>query len=203
MQVVIRVPISPPPISLSLSPPPPPLPHPPLPFPHPEMPLITGGIPHNSCIQAWLLASGAAGVLGGCKIVGCTFKSCGRCLHPKLIVDPLSLMLAAAYSGGCGGSVVVSCVRGGHCFSSGLLQVMHPSHPACNSVSDAVLSGESVAPTPTSCALGTAYRPRTTTVSPPPRRCPHRCIWRVCCTICLRHRVPKHGGLGNRWRKKR
>jgi hypothetical protein len=30
-------------------------------------------------MQAWLLAVGAAGVLAGCKIVGCTFKSCGRC----------------------------------------------------------------------------------------------------------------------------
>jgi hypothetical protein len=169
-------------------------------------PLITVCIPHKSCIQAWLLASGAVGVLGGCKIVGCTFKSCGRCLHLKLISAPCLLILVAACRGGSGGGVVVSCVRGGHCFSSGLLQVIHSSHPACKSISDAVFSGGFAALTPTSCGLGMGYRPRTTTVRPPPKhrhRCPFRCIWHVCCTICHRRRVPKRGVLERHWRKKR
>lgn len=32
-------------------------------------------------LQAWLFAAGSVGVVGGFKLVGCTFKECGRCLH--------------------------------------------------------------------------------------------------------------------------
>ncbi len=56
---------------------------------------------------------------GGCCV---TAFICVPCQSRACISKGVSEFF---FSGGCGGGVVVSCARGQHCFSSGLLQVHH------------------------------------------------------------------------------